>query len=94
MLVRPIDRPKMASSEELPDTSVETPKPSVLQPEVDSAPFPIRPNLKAQDDTAPDLPPQMQAVRSHTADEIVRMMNKTPLFMTSLENEGEGTQSS
>ncbi|KAL8742721.1 MAG: hypothetical protein Q9190_004845, partial [Brigantiaea leucoxantha] len=37
----------------------------------------------------------MDSVRSHTADEIVQMMNQTPLFMTSLENaEDDGTRPS
>ena len=37
------------------------------------------------------MPPPMASVKSHTADEIVQMMNKTPLFMTSLEGgENEG----
>lgn len=40
-----------------------------------------------QDGIAPELPPPMASVRSHTADEIVQMMNKTPLFMTSLEDD-------
>ena len=55
-------------------------------------PFPIRAKAQTQDGPAPALPPQMESVRSHTADEIVKMMNQTPLFMTSLENtdaEGE-----
>lgn len=50
-----------------------------------STPFPIRPN-GGQYGTTPELPPQMASVRSHTADEIMQMMNKTPLFMTSLED--------
>lgn len=53
-------------------------------------PFPIKEAALSQDDTTPSLPPQMASVRSHTADEIVQMMNRTPLFMTSLEDAGEG----
>lgn len=54
-------------------------------------PFPIKEGtLTTQDATTPSLPPHMASVRSHTADEIVQMMNRTPLFMTSLENTGEG----
>jgi len=30
-------------------------------------------------------------VRSHTADEILQIINQTPLFMTSLEDAGDGT---
>lgn len=57
----------------------------------DSTPFPIDASRLEQNGTTPALPPHMASVRSHTADEIVQMMNRTPLFMTSLENtEGEG----
>ena len=55
-----------------------------------SIPFPIKSSLAAHDGVTPQLPPQMQSVRSHTADEIVEMMNKTPLFMTSLDNVDDG----
>ena len=57
----------------------------------DSTPFPIDATRLEQNGTTPALPPHMASVRSHTADEIVQMMNRTPLFMTSLEStEGEG----
>lgn len=57
----------------------------------DSTPFPIDASRLEQNGTTPALPPHMASVRSHTADEIVHMMNRTPLFMTSLDNsEGEG----
>ena len=56
-----------------------------------STPFPIDANRLEQNGTTPALPPHMASVRTHTADEIVQMMNRTPLFMTSLEStEGEG----
>ena len=59
------------------------------------APFPIPPKLSEDGSTTPSLPPAMDSVRSHTADEIVQMMNQTPLFMTSLENaEDDGTRPS
>ena len=62
-----------------------------LTASTDSAPFPIDASRLEQDSTAPALPPHMASVRSHTADEIVQMMNRTPLFMTSLEStEGDG----
>ena len=58
-----------------------------------SVPFPIGSRHQDQDDMAPLMPPPMASVKSHTADEIVQMMNKTPLFMTSLEDEdNEGMQ--
>ena len=57
----------------------------------DSVPFPIDASRLEQNGITPTLPPHMASVRSHTADEIVQMMNRTPLFMTSLEEtEGEG----
>lgn len=57
----------------------------------DSTPFPIDANRLEHNSTTPALPPHMASVRSHTADEIVQMMNRTPLFMTNLEStDGEG----
>ena len=62
--------------------STETAEPSSKQ----HTPFPM-PELPAySDDITPRLPPQMASVRSHTADEIITMMNRTPLFMTSLDD--------
>ena len=92
----------MARIEELPDNFEESldlgPPPesgsssSILPDASGSIPFPIGDRLNGQDGPAPSLPPHMASVRSHTADEIVKMMNRTPLFMTSLEDtEGEGT---
>lgn len=55
-------------------------------------PFPINEDrLKDvhNDPSAPRMPPAMESVKSHTADEILEMMNKTPLFMTDLENAGD-----
>ena len=52
-----------------------------------SVPFPIGSRHQEQDGMAPLMPPPMASVKSHTADEIVQMMNKTPLFMSSLESE-------
>ncbi|KAL2041807.1 hypothetical protein N7G274_005591 [Stereocaulon virgatum] len=53
-----------------------------------SIPFPVGDKLQGQNGTTPAMPPHMASVKSHTADEIVQMMNRTPLFMTSLENAG------
>ena len=96
----------MSRVEELPDNSSESlnlntpPLPThesasamnaSLTASTDSAPFPIDASRLEQDGTTPALPPHMASVRSHTADEIVQMMNRTPLFMTSLEStEGDG----
>lgn len=57
-------------------------------------PFPLPPKSQDAGINLPSMPPQMESVRSHTADEIVGMMNKTPLFMTSLEDAGNGMPSS
>lgn len=57
----------------------------------EALPFPIGSHGSDQNGTAPSLPPHMQSVRSHTADEIVDLLKKTPLFMTSLDDSnGEG----
>ena len=55
-----------------------------------STAFPVRPDKITTDGQFPTLPPQMQGVRSHTADEIVQMMGRTPLFMTSLDDADKG----
>lgn len=62
---------------------------SVAPPTTTSAsvPFPIGSTHQDPNGIAPLMPPHMSSVKSHTADEIVQMMNKTPLFMTSLEGE-------
>ena len=55
-----------------------------------TAPFPATTAPSSYGDSAtPSLPPQIASVRSHTADEIVHMMQKSPLFMTSLDNAGD-----
>ena len=67
---------------------VEAPTSAVLTTTASaSVPFPIGSKHQDQDGMAPPMPPPMASVKSHTADEIVQMMNKTPLFMTSLEGE-------
>ncbi|PGG99836.1 hypothetical protein GX51_06128 [Blastomyces parvus] len=42
--------------------------------------------------TAPAMPPIMASVRSHTAEEILDLMNKTPLFMTDLSKATDGDE--
>ena len=63
---------------------------STLSPEQASVPFPLPPRSQDEDVILPPVPPQMESVRSHSANEIVQMMNKTPLFMTSLEDAADG----
>lgn len=51
-------------------------------------PFPINEERLKEiqcDPAAPKMPPAMASVKSNTTDELVDMMNKTPLFMTDLE---------
>lgn len=55
-----------------------------------SVPFPLPLKSQDEDSNLPQIPPQMESIRSHTADEIVGMMSKTPLFMTSLEDAADG----
>ena len=70
------------SSTGLPDSSQSTSQPTV--------PFPLPPKTKDEEIILPSIPPQMESVRAHRAEEIVQMMNKVPLFMTSLEDAGNG----
>ncbi|CAF9933511.1 MAG: hypothetical protein HETSPECPRED_008677 [Heterodermia speciosa] len=67
-------------STKLPDSAGSTSQPSV--------PFPLPPKSKDEEVTLPAIPPQMESVRAHTAEEIVQMINKAPLFMTSLDDAG------
>ena len=54
-----------------------------------SAPNPLSNSTNiSQNGFQPTLPPHIQSARSHTADEIVEMMGRTPLFMNSLEDAG------
>ncbi|CAF9922062.1 MAG: hypothetical protein ALECFALPRED_002008 [Alectoria fallacina] len=91
----------MSRVEELPDDFDESlnlnppPAPAYAPPSApnllptassESTPFPIDATRLEPNGTTPALPPHMASVRSHTADEIVQMMNRTPLFMTSLES--------
>lgn len=98
----------MGQIEELPDDYDESqpqpqPPPSTstapsteLPPSLlsnDNIPFPIIPEkVQNADPLAPELPPAMASIRSYTPDQLADMMNKTPLFMTDLDNAGdEGT---
>lgn len=85
----------MRRVEELPDDFDESVQPTTPNafPTVssDPTPFPVDASRLEPSGNMPALPPHMASVRSHTADEIVQIMNRTPLFMTSLEStEGEG----
>ena len=55
-------------------------------------PFPINEERLKEvqnDPSAPQMPPTMASVRSHSKEELISMMNKTPLFMTDIENAGD-----
>ncbi|EED21120.1 TPR repeat protein [Talaromyces stipitatus ATCC 10500] len=55
-----------------------------------NVPFPIKPEkVQNADPLAPELPPAMASIRSYTPDQLADMMNKTPLFMTDLDNAGD-----
>ncbi|PSS25879.1 hypothetical protein M430DRAFT_39906 [Amorphotheca resinae ATCC 22711] len=47
------------------------------------------PTSSSKDGTTPDLPPAMAALRDKSGEEILADLNKTPLFMTSLEENDE-----
>lgn len=95
----------MARIEELPDnspppTASAMPSDSSaagLTPDMLAAASPFPPKAGAQPDTADPalpsapMPPAMAAAKSYTADELVTMLNRTPLFMTELdETDGAG----
>ena len=59
-----------------------------------SVPFPLPAKPASQNGangTTPAMPPAMDSVKSRSVDEVLEMMNRTPLFMTSLdETDGKG----
>ncbi|QDS78167.1 hypothetical protein FKW77_005198 [Venturia effusa] len=57
-----------------------------------SNPFPPKPRERCSaDGVGPALPPAREGLRGHTVDEVYKMINRTPLFMTTLdETDGEG----
>lgn len=61
-------------------------------PVVGETPFPINEERLKElenDPRAPKLPPAMASVKSHTSEELWSMMNKTPLFMTDINQAGD-----
>ena len=92
----------MSRIEELPDDfdatlNLNHPPPSdPAQPSLEAAagtstPFPLPAKPHDDDGPLPAIPPQMDSVRSHSTSEILSIMNRTPLFMTSLDDAGDGT---
>lgn len=59
-----------------------------MPPAGDQIPFPINEErmkeMEEKDPAAPQIPPNMASVKSHTGEELWDMMNKTPLFMTDM----------
>lgn len=66
----------------------ETPEAMLSQ----NVPFPFKPRAQESEDpghpSAP-LPPGMASVKQHSTDELLNILNKTPLFMTSLDETNE-----
>lgn len=67
-----------------------------MPPGGDQIPFPINEErmkeLAQMDPTAPEMPPNMASVKSHTPEELLEMMNKTPLFMTDINKAGDESE--
>ncbi|OJD15724.1 hypothetical protein AJ78_04059 [Emergomyces pasteurianus Ep9510] len=92
----------MVRIEELPDDfdeSLNLNKPPSTGPTpgaqafLNETPFGIKKNASsAMAPTTPSMPPGMASVKSHTAEEIFEMMNKTPLFMTDLSKATDGDE--
>ncbi|KAL9101108.1 MAG: hypothetical protein Q9163_003602 [Psora crenata] len=53
---------------------------------ISSIAFATRPEPLLDERSAPAIPPHMQGMRSRTADEVVQMMGRTPLFMTTMDD--------
>ena len=68
-----------------------------MPPGGDQVPFPINEErmkeLEQMDPTAPQMPLNMASVKSHTPEELLDMMNKTPLFMTDINKAGDESRS-
>ncbi|OGM42762.1 TPR repeat protein [Aspergillus bombycis] len=91
----------MGQIEELPDDFDESLNLNKQTPETQDAPpakevetsFPVNKEraekFEKENPDVPKLPPAMEAVRSHTTDELLDMMNKTPLFMTDIDKAGD-----
>jgi hypothetical protein len=79
------------------DKSINMNSPSASSPQgpdlfskANQVPFPgLKPKYsKEENSTTPELPPAMASIKSHSTDEVARLLNKTPLFMTELDEEG------
>lgn len=73
---------KISSPPPSPDASQQQPSADLLTQAMNAF---ASSTPSAPDGTTPPLPPAMAAMRNKSADEILSDLNKTPLFMTSLE---------
>lgn len=81
-------QPQPPATTTAPDAATPAIPPSLLSN--DNIPFPNIPEkVQNADPLAPELPPAMASIRSYTPDQLADMMNKTPLFMTNLDNAGD-----
>ena len=72
--------------------NVDVPPPPPGAAGEDEAPFPINEERLKElenDPSVPKMPPAMASVKSQSKEELLDMMNKTPLFMTDIENAGD-----
>lgn len=70
-----------------------SPAPDFLDQILAASPFPTpkASQMPSGNGAGPALPPAMEGLRGHTVDEVYKMINRTPLFMTTLdETDGEG----
>jgi hypothetical protein len=69
------------------------PAPDFIDQILAASPFPAPKDSQSssRNGARPALPPAMEGLRGHTVDEVYKMINRTPLFMTTLdETDGEG----
>jgi hypothetical protein len=68
-----------------PSIPTDNPSASLAAAASNETPFGIKKDrLKQDDPNAPAMPPGMASVKSHTMEELLAEMNKTPLFMTDI----------
>ena len=88
-----IDLNKQTRAPEAPSNNGSSGPLPGMPPAGGQVPFPINEErmkeMEAKDPSAPQMPPNMASVKSHTADELWDMMNKTPLFMTDINKAGD-----
>jgi hypothetical protein len=90
----PDDFEAKVSMESVPEAAAGSAAPVDLIDQMISqaVPFPPKPGYNPKGHgIGPAMPPAMENIRQYTADEVVTMLNRTPLFMTTLdETDGQG----